>query len=321
MKIPSLIDMHTHLREPGYIEKETIETGINAAIAGGYGAILAMPNTNPVCDNPETVKYVLDKAHKFKNEIKLYPVGAVTYGLNSDKLTDFRALKNAGCIAFSNDGMSTKCTEDALKTGELILSHLEDETNEAKEQIKIFEKLVNEGYNPKLHFCHISKKETINEIRNAKKKGLKITAETCPHYFIFTKDNLDDTGRFKMNPPLGTYEDKLEVIEGILDNTIDVISTDHAPHTLNEKLKPYELSPNGIVGLETAFSLTYSIFDLDITLEKMAYAPRRILNIDPKKEYEVDIEAKWIVKGENFKSKCKITPYENMELKGRILWI
>lgn len=319
MKIPSLIDMHTHLREPGFEEKETIETGLNSAIKGGYGAVLAMPNTNPVCDNIEVVKCILEKGLQYKDKIELYPVGAVTYGLNSNELTDFNALKKAGCIAFSNDGMSTKRVEDALKTGELILSHLEDETNEAIEQIEVFEKLTRQGFNPKLHFCHISKKTTIDAIKNAKMRGLKITAETCPHYFTFTKDSLDKTGRFKMNPPLGNLEDKLAIIEAVKDGTIDVISTDHAPHTMNEKLRPYNEAPNGITGLETAFSLTYMAFGLDLTLDKMAYAPRKILNINPKFEYEVNLDEKWIVKGENFQSKCKITPYEDMELKGKIL--
>ncbi len=318
-KIPSFIDMHVHLRDPGYTNKETIETGLNAAINGGFGAVCAMPNTNPVNDKPDIVELILKKAEKFKNEIVLYPVGAVTKGLNSDELVDFNKMKEKGCIAFSNDGMSTKRVEDALKTGELILSHLEDETNEAKEQTEIFSKLVKSGYKPKLHFCHISKKETVELIKKAKKEGLKITAETCPHYFTFTKENLDETGRFKMNPPLGTMEDKIAIIEGVKDGTIDVISTDHAPHTKEEKLMPYDKSPNGIVGLETAFSLAYMTFGLDITLEKMAFAPRRILNIDIKKEIEVDLDTKWRVVGSNFKSMCKITPYEGMELKGKVL--
>lgn len=319
MKIPSLIDMHVHLREPGFTQKETVETGLSAAIKGGFGAVLAMPNTNPVNDVPEVTEFILKKAEPFKDSIMLLPVGAVTEGLNSDKLTDFNALKKAGCVAFSNDGMPTRQVEEALKTGELILSHLEDETKEAKEQIEIFEKLTKEGYSPRLHFCHISKKETIDAIRAAKLKGLKITAETCPHYFTFTKENLDGTGRFKMNPPLGGKEDLEAVIEGVKDGTIDVISTDHAPHTNEEKLRAYNSAPNGITGLETAFSLTLMTFGLDLTVEKTALAPRRILNINPKKEIEVSLDEEWVVKGENFKTKCKITPYENMKLKGKIL--
>lgn len=319
MKIPSLIDMHVHLREPGFEDKETIETGLRAGIKGGFGAVLAMPNTNPVNDTPEITEFILKKAEKFKDEIRLLPVGAVTFGLNSENLTDFKALKKAGCVAFSNDGMSTKRVEDALKTGELILSHLEDETKEAISQIQIFEKLANEGYAPKLHFCHISKKSTIEVIKEAKSRGLKITAETCPHYFTFTDKNRDETGRFKMNPPLGDEKDREAVINGVLDGTIDVISTDHAPHTYEEKLRPYNLSPNGITGLETAFSLTYMKFGLDLTLEKMAYAPRKILGVELKKEVGFDPDLKWVVKGENFETKCKITPYQNMELKGKIL--
>ncbi len=319
IEIPSLIDMHTHLRDPGFTQKETLETGVKAAIKGGYGAILAMPNTNPVNDDPKVTKYILDKAKKFKDRIEVYPVSAVTKGLNTDETVNFDEMKKAGCIAFSNDGMSTKRINAALKSGELILSHLEDETQEAKEQIEIFEKLKNEGYFCRLHFCHISKKTTIELIRKAKAKGLNITSETCPHYFTFTNDDIDNTGRFKMNPKLGTLEDKNAVIEAVLDGTIDVISTDHAPHTNEEKLSPYEISPNGITGLETAFSLTYMKFGLDITLLKMAYAPRKILNIDPKFTYKADLEEKWAVNGENFKSKCKITPYQNMILKGKIL--
>ena len=319
MKIPSLIDMHTHLREPGFVEKETIETGLKAAIKGGYGAVIAMPNTFPVNDNKEVTKLILEKAKKFENEISLLPAGAVTYGLNSDDLTDFASLKEAGCIAFSNDGMSTRRVEDALKTGELILSHLEDETNEAIYQIEIFEKLVRQGFSPRLHFCHVSKKSTIDVIRNAKARKLNITAETCPHYFTFTDKDRDETGRFKMNPPLGLEEDLNAVIEGVKDGTIDVISTDHAPHTKEEKLRPYKSSPNGIVGLETAFSLTFMKFGLELTLEKMAFCPRKILNINPKKEVEIDLDEVWKVEGEKFQSKCKISPYEGMILKGKVL--
>lgn len=318
-KIPSLIDMHVHLREPGFTHKETIETGLNSAIKGGYGAILAMPNTNPVCDSKETVKEILEISKKLNKDIEVYPVGAVTKNLNTDILVDFKELKNAGCIAFSNDGMSTRKTKEALLSNELILSHLEDETKEAIEQIEIFKSLVKEGFQPKLHFCHISKKSTLDVIKKAKNEGLKITCETCPHYFIFTKNDLDKTGRFKMNPPLGEVEDKLAVIEAVKDGTIDIISTDHAPHTNEEKLKPYIESPNGITGLETAFSLTYQTFGLDLTIEKMAIAPRKILGINPKKEIEIDLNQAWVVKGAEFQSKCKITPYENMELKGKIL--
>ncbi|MCD8024263.1 MAG: dihydroorotase [Candidatus Gastranaerophilales bacterium] len=310
MKLPSFIDMHVHLREPGFTEKETIESGLMAAYKGGFGAIIAMPNTNPVCDTPEIARFI-----RRKGDIELYPAGAVTRGLKSEEIVDFKLMKEAGCIAFSNDGFSTKKVKEALESGELILSHLENETEEAIEQIQILSKIKN----GRLHFCHVSKKSTVDVIRKAKNKGIKLTAETCPHYFIFTENDRDLTGRFKMNPPLGSEDDRQAVIEGVKDGTIDVISTDHAPHTNKEKLLPYEISPNGITGLETAFSLTYMTFGLDLTLEKMAFAPRRILNINPKREIEVDLNGIWTVEGIKFKSKCKITPYEGRKLKGIII--
>ena len=328
-KIPSLIDTHIHLREPGFTNKETIETGLKAAIKGGFGAVLAMPNTNPVNDDVEVTKFILKKALPFKNEIDLYPVSAITYGLNENaELVNFSEMKKAGCIAFSNDGLPVQNKEKfkaALMKGELILSHLEDETNEAISQIETFREVLNlskkgECPIPKLHFCHISKKSTIEVIKKAKDEGLKITAETAPHYFTLTNKDIDKTGRFKMNPPLGDIEDRKAVIEAVKNGVIDIIATDHAPHTKEEKLKPYNEAPNGIVGLETAFSLSYMQFGLDLTLEKMVYAPSKLLGIKPKKEIQVDLGAIYIVRGKNFESKCKITPYEGKILKGKILW-
>ena len=154
---------------------------------------------------------------------------------------------------------------EALKREELILSHCENESVEVEWQIEMFKKAKDEGFKPRLHFCHISKKESIDLIRNAKKQGLEITCETAPHYFTFTRDDIDTTGRYKMNPPLGSEMDKRAVMAGLLDNTIDVIATDHAPHSNEEKLKPYLEAPNGITGLETAFSLACELLGLDKT--------------------------------------------------------
>lgn len=326
-KIPSFIDLHVHFRDPGFNQKETILTGLKSAYFGGFGAVCTMPNTNPVCDNPKIAEYMINKAKSTGLEVELYPVSAITKNLDSDILVNFDEMKNAGAIAFSNDGLpvlNKDVLTKALKTGEIIMSHLENETAEAKWQIEILDEVTNmakrgECNFPRLHFCHISKKETIELIKLAKQKGLNLTAETAPHYFTFTKENLDNTGRFKMNPPLGSKEDKSAVIKAVIEGTIDIISTDHAPHTNEEKLKPYTASPNGITGLETAFSLSYQTFGLDLALEKMAYAPRKLLNINPKREIIVDLDEKWTAKGENFNSKCKITPYQDMELKGKIL--
>ena len=318
--IPSFIDMHVHFREPGFSYKETILTGILSAKQGGFSGVLTMPNTKPVCDNPDTLKYILKKAKEYN--YKIYPVCAVTKNLDSLELVNFEELKSLGAIAFSNDGLPITNKEvfyNALKKEELILSHCEDETNEINTQIEIFKELTFEKYKPRLHFCHVSKKESVDLIRKAKKQGFNITAETAPHYFTFTENDVTSTGVFKMNPKLGSELDKKAIIEGVLDNTIDVIATDHAPHSTEEKLRPYQSSPNGITGLETAFSLSYMTFGLDVTIEKMAYAPRRILNIEDNSTINVDLDKKWIVKSELFKSKCKISPYEGLELKGKVI--
>jgi len=319
-KIPSLIDMHVHFREPGYEYKETIETGIACAKAGGFSGVCTMPNTNPVCDNPETIKYILQKAKKYNFEI--YPIAAITKNLNTLELVNFKELKKAGAIGFSNDGLPLLDKDvflEALKSEELILSHCEEETKEVNWQIEMFKKAKQEGYNPRLHFCHISKKESIDLIRKAKKEGLTITCETAPHYFTFIHDNVTMNGIFKMNPPLADIQDKKAVMDGLMDGTIDVVATDHAPHSNKEKLLPYSEAPNGIIGLETAFSLTYELLGLDKTLEKMAYNPRKILKINNTKTIEAALDETWIVAPSLSKSKCKVSPYKAMKLKGIII--
>ncbi|MBQ2984719.1 MAG: dihydroorotase [Candidatus Gastranaerophilales bacterium] len=318
--IPSLIDMHVHFREPGFEYKETIETGIKSARKGGFSGVCTMPNTNPVTDNPKVVKEILKKAKKHKFEI--YPVAAITKNLDSLELVDFKELKKAGAIAFSNDGLPLLDKDvflEALKSEELILSHCEDETKEVTWQIEMFKKALELGFKPRLHFCHISKKDSVDVIRTAKKQGLNITCETAPHYFTFTNENIGLDGVYKMNPPLASEMDKKAIMDGLFDNTIDVIATDHAPHSDEEKLRPHMASPNGITGLETAFSLAYELLGLDKTLEKMAYNPRRILGINNKKMIKVALDETWIVDPKLFESKCKVSPYKAMKLKGRII--
>ena len=319
-QIPSLIDMHVHFREPGFEYKETIETGIASAKSGGFSGVCTMPNTMPVADNPSVIKEILAKAKKYKFEI--YPIAAITKNLDSLELVDFKELKKAGAIGFSNDGLPLLDKDvflEALKSEELILSHCENETTEVAWQIELFEKALKEGYKPRLHFCHISKKDSIDLIRNAKKRGLKITAETAPHNITFTKNDVGVNGTYKMNPPLGSEIDKRAVMDGLFDGTIDVIATDHAPHSDEEKLKIYPNSPNGITGLETAFSLSYELLGLDKTLEKMAYNPRRILGINNKKMIKVALDETWIVVPSQFKTKCKVSPYKGMKLKGIVI--
>lgn len=318
--IPSLIDMHVHFREPGFEYKETIETGIKSAIKGGFGGVCTMPNTNPVCDNSIVIKEILSKAKKYKFDI--YPISAITKNLNSLELVNFKELKKAGAIGFSNDGLPLLDKEvffEALKSEELILSHCENESEEIEWQIDLCEKAQKEGYNPRLHFCHVSRKESIELIRKAKRKNINITAETAPHYFTFTNENVDNTGVYKMNPSLGDESDKKAVMSALFDGTIDVVATDHAPHSNEEKMLPYFESPNGITGLETAFSLTYELLGLEKTLEKMAFNPRRILRINNKKMIKVALDETWIVVPSIFQSKCKISPYKGMKLKGIIV--
>ena len=319
--IPSLIDMHVHFREPGFEYKETIETGIKSARAGGFSGVCTMPNTNPVCDNSKVLKEILSKAKKYRFEI--YPIAAITKNLDSLELVDFKELKNAGAIGFSNDGLpllNRNVFLEALKSEELILSHCEDESKEVDWQIQAFKDAVRLGYEPRLHFCHISKKESVDLIRKAKKEGLKnLTAETAPHYFTFTKEDVGVNGTYKMNPQLGSEMDRRAIMDGLFDGTIDVIATDHAPHSDEEKMKLFREAPNGITGLETAFSLSYELLGLDKTLEKMAYNPRRILRIDNKKMIKVALDETWIVVPSQFKTKCKISPYKGMKLKGIII--
>lgn len=331
-----LIDMHTHLREPGFEYKETIETGIKAAISGGYCAVCPMPNTNPVCDNIETLNLIKSKSGGFN----LFPICAVTKDLTTDEITNIEELKNSGAIAFSNDGKPVANQEvlaKALKTSELIISHAEilelkgTPESEYKAVAQEIETLRKTG--GKYHFAHISTKESIELIRQAKKEGLNLTCETAPHYFVLTKNDENiNNPIFKVNPPLRSEEDRLAVIEALKDGTIDVIATDHAPHSLEEKQKKYAVAPMGLVGLETALglSLTYlkDFISIKDILNKFTTNPAKILGIENFGKIEVgnsanlaiiDADLSWIVKGENFKSKCKFTPFEGMNLKGKAI--
>lgn len=325
--IPGVIDMHCHLREPGYEYKEDINSGIESAINAGIIGICPMANTNPVNDNKVILNKIIKKAY---NTINFFPICAVTYNLEGKRLTNFEDLKLNGAIAFSDDGMpilDKELFKLALKSNELIISHCEDEVNEVKWQLDILEKV-----GGKLHFAHISKKESVDLIREAKRKGIKVTCETAPHYFIFNKDDLSKdlfkNGVYKMNPPLGNKEDKDAIIKGLLDGTIDVIATDHAPHSKGEKLKDYNFSPNGIVGFETAIGAILSKFNVDLLIEKMALNPAKILNLKDFNDLKVGSYANltiidenkiWKVDQNEFKSKCKISPFNGMEFKGKAI--
>lgn len=311
---PGLFDMHVHLRDPGLTHKEDIITGCNAAKAGGFTGVACMPNTKPVVDNADTVKYILDKAEK--TGIRVYPVGCVTKGMKSLELTDFDELKKAGCIAISDDGrpvenaeLMRQAIEKSSDYGFTVLSHCEDLkiiNGGIINKGKISEKLgvkgmdrASEDYitareialamscDGKVHICHVSTKGSVNIIRAAKKDGVKVTCETAPHYFTYTDEKLlSSDADYRMSPPLRTEEDRQAIESAVLDGTIDCIITDHAPHSAEEKAD-FEKAPNGVVGLETSLAMTLTKLyhtkkaSLSKIAELMSINPRKILGIEP----------------------------------------
>lgn len=328
--MPGLVDMHCHLREPGFEYKETIETGVESALNGGFVAVCPMANTNPVADKVKIIKLEIDKAAAIGG-VNVLPIAAATKDLDGKELVDFKALKQAGAVAFSDDGKpfwNWELFKESLKSGELIISHAEDESTEVEKEIQILKEV-----GGKLHFAHISTKIAIDLIRQAKKGGLNVTCETAPHYFTFTREDLTENGRFKMNPPLASKEDLQAVIRGLQDGTIDCIATDHAPHSLEEKEKSFADSPFGIVGFETALSASLKlVHDGHLTLnqlvEKMSANPARILNLDNFGRIKigqlanltiVDTDTKYTIAASEFKTKCKITPFEGLEFKGKAI--
>ena len=312
--LPGLFDMHVHLRDPGLTHKEDIITGTNAAKAGGFTGVACMPNTKPVVDNAETVEYILNKAEK--TGIRVYPVGCVTKGMQSRELTDFAMLREAGCVAVSDDGRPVENAElmrQAIETsgdyGLIVLSHCEDlaiinggiinkgEVSEkldikgmdraSEDYITAREIALAMSCNAPVHICHVSTKGSVNIIRAAKKDGVKVTCETAPHYFTYTDEKLlSRDADYRMSPPLRTEEDRLAIEEALLDGTIDCIITDHAPHTAEEKAD-FEKAPNGVVGLETSLAMTLTMLyhtgkaDLSKIAELMSINPRKILGIEP----------------------------------------
>lgn len=356
--IPGLIDMHVHLREPGFEYKENIRTGTFAAIKGGFTTVCCMPNTNPVNDHASVTEFIIRKA-KQEGYCSVYPIGAITKGQKGDELAEIGTMKNEGCIAFSDDGrpvMNSTVMKRALeysKTfGVPIISHSEDLTlseggvmNEGllsvklglrgippeAEQIMIFRDiLLAELTGGRLHIAHVSTAGSVRLIREAKKRGVNITAETCPHYFSITEDAVEGYNtNAKVNPPLRTVKDVEAIKEALADGTIDVIATDHAPHHNDEKLNPFDSAPFGISGLETAFGLSMKLVQEGILtkkelIEKMTVNPAKILGINEgtlktnsfANLVIINENKEYVVKAENFVSKGKNTPFEGWMLKG-----
>ena len=348
--MPSLFDMHVHFRDPGQTHKEDVLTGCSAALAGGVTGVLAMPNTVPPCDDPEIIRYIKENAKD--TGVEVYPVG----------LCDYEALKEAGCICISDDGrpvedaeMMRKALELSNENGLLVASHCEDlsiinkgimnkgETSEklgvrgmdraSEDYITAREMILASSVGARIHICHVSTEGSSAMIRFAKSRGVKVTCETAPHYFMLTDELLmKRDADYRMNPPLRTPKDVRAIIDAIKDGTIDCIITDHAPHAAEEKAD-FEKAPNGVVGLETSLAATLTALyhtgeiTLNTVVELMCVNPRKILGLDvPSVEKGsaadlvlADINKKWTVEPDKLHSKSHNTVFKGMNLTGKPL--
>lgn len=359
--MPGLIDLHVHFRDPGLTYKEDIETGSKAAAKGGFTTVCCMPNTKPVVDNVDTVKYIIEKGKKV-GLTNVLPVGAVTKDMAGTQITDVEELKKAGICAISEDGKSVmnsgvyrKAMKNAAKANVPVLAHCEDInlveggvinlgdksselgvkgiSNAVEDVIAMRDIMLAKETGATLHLCHCSTKDSVEMVKRAKEEGIKVTAEVCPHHFSMCSDDITgNDGNFKMNPPLRAREDMEALIKGLQDDIMDVISTDHAPHSAEEKAKDLEHAPFGIVGLETSVALTVTnlvkkgyLTPMQMAA-KMSYNPAKVLGIpkgtldegkiaditiiDPDKEYTIDVNT--------FESKGKNTPFDGYKVSGEV---
>lgn len=357
---PGLIDMHVHLREPGFEAKETIRSGTRAAARGGFTSVACMPNTNPVADNAAVISYIKGVAAA-GGLVNVFPVGAITRGSSGEKLAEMGDMKEAGAVAFSDDGMPVanaglmrRAMQYARMLGMTVISHCEDKDLSAggvmhegyvstvlglkgipalaEEVMVARDILLAEETGCRLHIAHVSTAGSVRLVREAKARGVRVTAEAAPHHFTLTDEavmNYDTST--KVNPPLRTAADVAAVKEGLADGTIDVIASDHAPHTVEEKDVEYDRAPFGLVGLETAVGLVWNeLVNAGVltplqAITKMTLNPARILGI-PKGTLEVGVEADitiidpdlaWTVDSSLFESKGRNTPFNGMQLKGQ----
>ena len=351
--VPGLCDVHVHFREPGFSYKETIASGSAAAAHGGYTAVCTMPNLDPVPDSAEHLQVQLD-AIKRGAAIKVLPYGAITVGEKGEELADMEAMSDKVC-AFSDDGkgvqndeMMREAMTAAKRLGKIIAAHCEDNSllfggyihdgeyarmhghrgiSSASEYKQIERDLrLAEETGCAYHVCHISTKESVELIRQAKARGVDVTCETAPHYLVLCDEDMQEDGRFKMNPPLSSREEKKALIEGIKDGTIDMIATDHAPHSTEEKGRGLEKSLMGVVGLETAFPVLYTelvmknIITLDRLVELMSFKPKERFGIDTNNDFAVfDISEAYKIDPEDFLSMGRATPFAGREVFGRCL--
>ena len=350
----SFADIHVHFREPGYSYKETIRTGSLAAARGGYGVVCAMPNLNPVPDSLETLaleQEIIDR----DAVIDVLPYCSITKGRLGKELVDFHALKDR-CVAFSDDGsgvqdeaMMRKAMGAAAREDVILAAHCEDnallrggyihdgryaaahghkgicsesEWGQIARDLKLAEET-----GCRYHVCHISTRESVELIRTAKARGVRVTCETGPHYLTLCEDDLQEEGRFKMNPPLRSADDREALIEGLADGTIDAVATDHAPHSAAEKSRGLAGSAMGIVGLETAFPVLYTKLvlpgriPLERLLDAMSTAPRRIFRIPvrPGDQVVIDLDQEFVIDSGNFLSMGKATPFDGWKVRGLVL--
>lgn len=351
--VPGLCDVHVHFREPGFSYKETIASGSAAAAHGGYTAVCTMPNLVPVPDSAEHLQVQLD-AIKRGAAIKILPYGAITVGEKGERLADMEAISDKVC-AFSDDGkgvqndeMMREAMTAAKRLGKIIAAHCEDNSllfggyihdgeyarmhghrgiSSASEYKQIERDLrLAEETGCAYHVCHISTKESVELIRQAKARGVDVTCETAPHYLVLCDEDMLEDGRFKMNPPLRSREDKKALIEGIKDGTIDMIATDHAPHSAEEKGRGLEKSLMGVVGLEMVFPVLYTelvrknIITLDRLVELMSFKPKERFGIDTNNDFAVfDISEAYKIDPEDFLSMGRATPFAGREVFGRCL--
>ncbi|WP_435163722.1 dihydroorotase [Paenibacillus glycanilyticus] len=353
------IDMHVHLRDPGFEYKEDIATGTRSAAKGGFTTIACMPNTRPSVDTPETVKYILDK-NASEGVVKVLPYAAITKNQLGRELTDFAALKEAGAIGFTDDGVgvqSAQMMKDAMALAESmnmpIIAHCEDNTlveglyvsegsfshkhglkgipNESEAIHVGRDVLLSEATGAHYHVCHVSTEQSVRLIRLAKQIGVRVTAEVCPHHLVLSDEDIPGfDSNWKMNPPLRTPRDVEAVIEALEDGTIDMIVTDHAPHSAEEKARGMQLAPFGIVGFETAFPLLYTKFvqtgkwTLGFLLDRMTADPARVFGLPTGRIEEgapadltiVDLDSERAVDPSAFASKSNNTPFGGWKLQG-----
>ena len=358
--VPGLVDVHVHLREPGFSYKETIATGSASAARGGYTAVCAMPNLDPVPDSPEHLAVELEAIRR-DAAVRVYPYGALTVGERGKEMADIAGMA-PDVIAYSDDGkgvqsdeMMHECMSAVAKTGKILAAHCEvnellrggyihdgeyakahghrgicseSEWREVERDIRLAGETGCEA-----HVCHVSTKESVQLVREAKRRGVHVTCETGPHYMLLTDADLQEDGRFKMNPPLRSEADRAALIEGIKDGTVDMIATDHAPHSAEEKSRGLEKSAMGVVGLECAFPVLYTglvekgIITLEKLIELMSTAPARRFNI-PGGEIKVgetadlavfDTDEEYTIDPAEFASMGRATPFEGWKVKGKCL--